>query len=206
MKKVIGLLGKAGSGKSTAAGLLRDEYGAEVLSIARPVKLIAIDVFGFTPEQVFGDAIIKETVDERWGVTPRKVLQDIAEAGRKHIGKDVWILGILKHIRESDNALFVIEDMRYEIEANLIGGLNFASDQPIGGYVFRLTCEDSISTDDGTHPTEAEVDFVDPSLITEDILSYRTPGATHLKEQIRLALETIDVAPVAQQESATLTR
>ena len=195
MKKVIGLLGKAGSGKSTAAALLRDEYGAEDLSIARPVKLIAIDVFGFTPEQVFGDATIKEAVDERWGVTPRKVLQDIAEAGRKHLGKEVWIRGILKHIRESKHSLFVIEDMRYEIEASLIGALNFASDQPIGGYVFRLTCEDSISTDDGTHPTEAEVDLVDPSLLTEDILSHRTPGAEHLKKQIRAAMETIDLYP-----------
>lgn len=199
VKNVIGLLGRAGSGKSTAARLLRDEYGAEILSIARPVKHIAMDVFGFTHEQVFGDATIKETVDERWGITPRKALQDIAMAGRKHLGEDVWIRGLLKYVRDpsTEGSLFVIEDMRFGVEAILIGDLNYASDCPMGGYVFRLTCEDSISTDDGTHATEAEVDKVESRLVTEDILSFRTPGAQHLKEQIRGAMDTLDIARVA---------
>lgn len=190
MKIVIGLLGKAGSGKSTAAKFLRDGYDAEILSIARPVKLMAMDVFGFTEEQVFGDAIIKETVDERWGITPRKALQDLAMAGRKHLGEDVWLRGLLRYVREATGTLFVIEDMRFESEVRAIGLLSYTSDQ-LGGYVFRLTCEDSISTDDGSHATEAEVDLVDPSLLAKDILSHRTPGAQHLKTQIMAAMKTL---------------
>ena len=202
-KTVVGLLGQAGSGKSTAARLLRDFYGAEILSIARPVKLMAQAIFGFTDEQVFGDAKAKETVDPRWGITPRKALQDLAMAGRKHLGEDVWIRPVLNYVKQpsTESTLFAIEDMRFEIEASLVMGLWNASvvtpDISFTGHVLRLTCEDSISTDDGTHATESEVSQVPAELITEDILSHVTPDSAHLKHQIMGALERLDIARVA---------
>jgi dephospho-CoA kinase len=62
---IIGLLGKAGSGKTTVANWLRDSYGAQKFSYAAPLKEMARRIYGLSDAQLFGTQEEKETIDPR---------------------------------------------------------------------------------------------------------------------------------------------
>jgi hypothetical protein len=59
---IIGLIGKKGSGKSTAARIAKEEYGYKILSFAKPLKEMLCDCFGF-PMHYFTDPVLKEAID-----------------------------------------------------------------------------------------------------------------------------------------------
>ena len=52
--KLLGICGKAGSGKDTAAAYLIEKHGFVKLAFADPLKRFAKGVFGFTSEQLWG--------------------------------------------------------------------------------------------------------------------------------------------------------
>lgn len=146
---IIGLCGRAGSGKSSVGRYLRHHYGAQGISFAEPLKRMAMDIWSLTPEQVYGEANVKESIDPRWGISPREMMQRLGQAARDHLYEEIWIHTALDQIKSP--GLYVIEDVRYKNEAESISEL---------GYVWRLHCDDSISTDAGTHPSEYEVDQI----------------------------------------------
>lgn len=154
---VIGLLGKAGSGKSTALQYLRDKYGAKPARFAGPLKELAKEIWGFDDEQVYGPAAIKEIVDPRHNMSPRVALQRLGDGARRHIKPDIWIEALVESItrqaREGD--LFVIEDCRYVNEAAMI-----ATTTRFVGKVIKLECPRRDTLADESHPSEAEVDKV----------------------------------------------
>lgn len=83
MTHVVGIRGDKGSGKSELAGALERLYGYRVVAFADPLKQAAARLFGLTHAQLH-DARTKETVDSRWGVTPRVLFQRLGtEAGRR---------------------------------------------------------------------------------------------------------------------------
>ena len=150
---LIALCGRAGSGKSTVAKFLAEKYGAKTHSFARPLKGIVKDFFGFTDEQVYGTQAQKETVDPRWGMSPRQALQKLGtDCIRKHLGDDVWRDAVLDKIDYSDDSIHVIEDCRFQNEA--------AGIREKGGVVVKLICPDRRSFADEIHPSEASVDFI----------------------------------------------
>ena len=59
---VIGLVGKKGSGKSTAAKIAKDEYGFKILSFAGPLKQMLATAFDL-PMYYFTDPVLKESID-----------------------------------------------------------------------------------------------------------------------------------------------
>ena len=166
---IIGICGRAGSGKSSAAKHLINKYGAQRVSFAAPLKRMAMDIWGFSHEQVFGEADVKETVDPRWGITPRQALQLLGQAARDHIDKDVWITAAIDRIDAP--GMWIIDDVRYRNEAKILSQI---------GNVLRLHCIDSISADAGTHPSEAEVDLIPEEHIFAEIRSSREQGLQHL--------------------------
>lgn len=70
---VIGLLAQKRAGKDTVADHLVEKYGFVRYGFADPVKEGARHMFDLSQEQLYGD--LKEVVDERWGVTPRQILE-----------------------------------------------------------------------------------------------------------------------------------
>jgi hypothetical protein len=178
---ILGICGRAGSGKTSVASMLQERYGAKRLSFAAPLKRMAIDIFGFSEEQVYGDAVVKETVDPRWGVSPREVMQKLGTAGREHLGLNIWIKAALAQVKSP--GFYVVEDLRYRNEAKALHDL--------GHTVFRLHCPDRVSSDDGTHPSEAEVDLIPDEHVTAEIYSSRSRGLDHLFDEVEHALEKV---------------
>lgn len=170
---VLGLLGKAGSGKSTAAQHLVKTVGAVRVSLAGPLKEIAKVVWEFSDDQVYGDAAIKEMIDPRWNMSPRVALQRLGNSARKFIDPEVWITACFRDIqrRAETNAarIFIIDDCRYINEAAAI-----ATTTMFSGRVVRIDCPVRDSGADPLHPSEAEIDRVPHEYIWDTLVNDKT--------------------------------
>ena len=88
--KIIGICGRKRHGKDTVGNFLQLEGRYTPLAFADPIKRIAMDLYGFTYEQVYG--LEKEIPDPRWdGLTPRHALQQIGTEMARGIHKETWI-------------------------------------------------------------------------------------------------------------------
>ena len=129
---VIGLTGKAGSGKDTVADRLVARHGFEKLSFARPLKdmLLKVDpiigmdpMFPATPihlstalEKCGGEAGVKKLFP-----LYRTYLQKLGTEGVRSIDPEFWIKAALKEIDKRDRgARLVFTDCRFPNEADMI--------------------------------------------------------------------------------------
>lgn len=184
---VIALLGRAGSGKSTAAEHILVKYKATRVSFAGPLKELAKHLLDLSDEQVYGSQEAKETVDERYGITPRLFMQRLGNGAREFLWKSVWVDAALERIC-ADHAmglgtLFVIDDCRYLNEVEIL-----AASEKVDACVIKLVCPDAMTSADPNHPSEAEVDTVPLRLISHTVTSARSPGSVDLKAKIDEAL------------------
>jgi hypothetical protein len=103
---LIGICGRAGAGKSTAAAVLVKEFGYVEVALADPMKRICKEVFDFSDEQLWGPSEKRNAPDKRYprleevGVThrmkesfltPRYALQTLGTEWGRHCYDDVWI-------------------------------------------------------------------------------------------------------------------
>lgn len=120
MRKIIGIAGKARSGKDTIANYLWHQYGFTRTAFADPIKLAAAHMFGLSREQTWDDSL-KEQVIPYWGMSPRRMFQLLGtEASKPVFGDDIWVKRLqltLSGLRGDD---FVIPDVRHELEAEMI--------------------------------------------------------------------------------------
>ncbi len=158
--RIIGLLGAAGSGKSAVSNYLVDKYGARKYAFADPLKAIAQRVFDFTHEQLWGTQEQKETVDPRYGFSPRWLLQRLGTQGiREVFGPDVWWSLCLERILEDRPALAVVEDFRFVNEVEGFLAINDAvkdSGEPAPVMIWRIESPVKISNADPTHASETQ--------------------------------------------------
>ena len=73
---IIGLIGTKGSGKDTVGSYLISNHMFTRYAFGDPVKQICKNLFSLTDEQL-NDHKMKETIDTRWGISPRKMFQKI---------------------------------------------------------------------------------------------------------------------------------
>jgi hypothetical protein len=67
---IIGIAGRAGAGKDTAASTLVTEFGFIKVSLADPLKRICKEVFAFTDEQLWGPSECRNAPDPRFRRRP----------------------------------------------------------------------------------------------------------------------------------------
>jgi hypothetical protein len=127
--KIIGLAGPAFVGKTTIADSL--SYYTKI-SYAEPLKDALIALTGM-PRSVFYDKDEKLVQRELFdGKTSRKIMQMFGtEFCRNMIAKDFWIRLMRKKLTDHKFTNFVIDDVRFQDEADLIIEL--------GGIVVNLT-------------------------------------------------------------------
>lgn len=97
MTILIALFGPAGAGKSLAASILVERWGARRFALADPLKDLVRDGFSLTEAQVRGTQAEKEAVDPRYGVSARWLLQRVGTDG---LGVDFWA-GLPEHVRRT---------------------------------------------------------------------------------------------------------
>lgn len=127
---LIGIIGKKGAGKTTAANFLcKHHSGFNRRSLAEVMKEMAL-VMGFTREQVYGDQ--KESVHPILGFSSRVFQQKVGtDFGRNMLGKDVWIKSFFA--RHGEEARVVCDDVRFPNEVTAFtdrGGIILKIDRP----------------------------------------------------------------------------
>ncbi len=86
---LIGLAGRARSGKDTAAAYLAERYGLVSMAFAAPIKEMVGVLLG-VPAQAL-DGVLKEEPLEGLGVSPRALYQTLGtEWGRELVHPDLW--------------------------------------------------------------------------------------------------------------------
>lgn len=132
---ILGIAGPKGSGKDTAAAYLQRYFTNSVThAFAEPVKRVCQQLYLLSEEQLY-DAVAKETVDDRWGLTPRRMFQQIGtDYVRNQIDPEFWTKHFeLWYSKQQQNESFVlVPDVRFQNEVDLI--------HKLGGkviYVYR---------------------------------------------------------------------
>lgn len=157
--KLIGISGKAGSGKDTIADYLFERHGFLKISFADPLKAAASKIFGVNLA-IFYDRDKKESPLEYWNMTPRRMLQLLGnEAVKPHFGDDLWIKRwFLSYQQVKDTDCVVVPDCRFDRECvaiRYLGGTMIHLERPGAG----------LDGEAGTHSSE-----VGPTQMAQDFL------------------------------------
>ena len=130
---LVGLTGHAGAGKDTVADLLRAAHGGRKIAFAGPLKAACASLFRLTPDQLH-DPVAKETLDPRWGRTPRQILQVVGtDLLRAQFDVDVFRKSArfgIEAALAAGETLVVVSDCRFENEAALV--------RELGGVVWHV--------------------------------------------------------------------
>lgn len=140
---IIGLVGLAGSGKDTVAGILQghweqDDIQSACTAFADPIRSMCRDLLLHAgvqgPDRYLFNRELKETVIPEIGASYRHMAQTLGtEWGQQCLGRDVWIRVLDKRLqiyRERDVTHFVIPDVRFTVEADWL--------RAQGGVIWRI--------------------------------------------------------------------
>lgn len=157
---IIGITGRKGHGKDTLGAMFM-QWGFQRDFFAAPIKEAVKVALNMTDDQVHGTVDIKETVDPRYGITPRWAMQSLGtEWGRTHIHEDVWALACMSRIDSSSYPDWVITDTRFLNEARII--------RENEGYLVRIVRPGADNGQFEDHPSEREIGLIDAHV---DIIS-----------------------------------
>lgn len=130
---LIGLTGKAGTGKDTVGNYIRDTYGFQTLSFAGPLKKGVSALFDIPMETLFSRTE-KEQTDPRYNRSPRELLQWLGtDVLRDQVDKDFFVKHMgwrLDRILLEEGGQVVVTDVRFDNEAEVV--------RAYGGQVWRV--------------------------------------------------------------------
>jgi hypothetical protein len=173
LPQIIGITGRKFNGKDTLAEYLVKNHKYEQLAFAKPIKDISKILFGFNEQQLYGS--LKETIDDRWNVTPRTVMQYIGtEMFRKmmgnvvpELGEDFWVKCLMEQIKsklkENPNVKLVISDVRFANEIDAIKTFN--------DHLLLRVSRPSINNNVDVHESES---FIEKLTVDHEILNDST--------------------------------
>lgn len=132
---IIGICGLIGCGKGTVGDILVENHGFTKLSFADKLKDGVATVFNWDRDMLEGDTVEsrewRETPDKYWtretgrNITPRLVLQEFGTDCMRHGFDDgIWVSLVKQELVKQPNKNFVIPDVRFPNEANMIKSIH----------------------------------------------------------------------------------
>tara|TARA_B100001287_G_scaffold274730_1_gene280696 strand:- start:11410 stop:12021 length:612 start_codon:yes stop_codon:yes gene_type:complete len=132
---IIGICGLIGSGKGSAADILVEEHNFTKISFADKLKDGVASVFNWDRQKLEGDTdssrAWREEPDKFWSkevgkpITPRLVLQLFGtDCMRDGFFDGIWVSVVKQHLLHDTTKDYVIPDVRFPNEANMIHSLN----------------------------------------------------------------------------------
>lgn len=163
---LIGITGRAGSGKDTLSRIITHclPFQARRIALADPLRAM-LKPLGFKPADVYVRAskeqpLHDEMTGTRYEFSARQALQRLGTEGMRALDPDTWIKRLLDNVRVEQalgglnrNRVIVIPDIRFANEAHAV--------VENGGLVIRLLRVGQKIADAG-HVSEAGQDQVDP--------------------------------------------
>ncbi len=134
---IVGISGKARSGKDTFANELVSEFGFVKINLADPLREFISNITGI-PVKELVDGVRKEEIIPWLGVSPRKLMQTVGtEWGRDTIDPEIWLKVLYVKVQsliQAGHPGVVIADVRFANEAeyirNNLGGLVISVHRP----------------------------------------------------------------------------
>jgi len=185
---IIGLTGLAGTGKDTAAEYFI-EQGYAPWAFAAPIRNALIYGFGLS-EEYFDDRVLKETVIEDIGKSPRELMQLFGtDFARNMLGNDIWVK-VNGHIlnqffiapENADVVGLVLTDVRFDNEAEYIkskGGIIVEITRPNTSAVANHVSEQGIDREliDVSVPNDGDIALLHINM--EEIHNKLSVGGLH---------------------------
>jgi len=139
--RLIGITGLIGSGKGSIASYLQKKHDYRVISFADPLKDVCSTVFGWDRKLLEGDTVesrkFRETPDAFWSDyfgkkwTPRYALQFVGtDLFRYGLDNFIWAAVTQRKIEADSSSKFVIADVRFENEVQMI--------RDLGGQIWNV--------------------------------------------------------------------
>lgn len=172
-KIIIGLTGKAQSGKTTASKWLINDYGFVRVRFADTLKRM-LKKFGLSDEHVDGK-MKEEPLEILCGKTVRFAMQTLGtEWGRMMIGEDVWVRAAMNAVSKIPHERVVMDDLRFVNEAQAI--------KAMGGFIIRTVRPGFEGMQLTGHASETEMDRItaDYELSAEDLTTLQAKVYTQM--------------------------
>jgi hypothetical protein len=154
MTELVAFTGLKGSGKDTAATILK-AAGYQEIKFAGGLKammrafLYYQNVDSVTVERMVEGDLKEVPSDYLSGVTPRYFMQMLGtDFGRKLIHEDIWVNALVNKVEQGDYEKVVVTDLRFPNESDAIANL--------GGTAYRLQ-RDIEGNEFSTHESEKYV-------------------------------------------------
>lgn len=135
MPRIISICGAKRVGKDLLSNYICNRYGYKKIAFAEPLKDCIKGLFNFTADQV-GNSYVKDVVDERWGIAPRKAMQffgtEVLQYKIQELLPDIdrKFLAYALVSKLKDDVAYVISDMRFMHEYEEV--------KKIGAFVIRI--------------------------------------------------------------------
>lgn len=156
---LIGVTGKAASGKDTVGNYLKTVQGFEGVAFADSIRDGMRAMFGFTDKHFAHPD--KEVVLPQYGKSPRQMMQTLGtEWGRQCVNEDLWLIVAGEKVQKFHDFGFdvVITDVRFLNEAEWV--------RANGGVVWHVVRQGIAGVSE--HLSEAGVSFEQGDVIIEN--------------------------------------
>jgi len=163
---VIGIAGKARSGKDTLAGFMVP-FGGYQYSFADPIRQMLLPLGVDMGVEYWQQR--KEEVIPALGVSPRRLMQTLGtEWGRQLINQNLWLILAQQELLRLGPGM-VVADVRFDNEAEWV--------RRMGGRIIHLERPQTMSVE--AHASEMGV-----TKLNEDIVIHNTGSLSELQQKV----------------------